>query len=119
LKQCAKDGFLSLHEDAFPTGHIYAYGARPTGAANALLAEMTPFGVTGSMKLEDGAMLCDGMSLNHHDGSFEDRLFHEGAAVCICTETPRIAHLDTRAEVNDRIIRALLVYVRSRMTVRL
>jgi predicted deacylase len=119
LKQCSKDAFLSLHEDGLPTGHIYAYGMRPTGAANALLAEMAPFGVTESMRLEDGAMLCDGMSLNHHDGSFEDRLFHEGSTVSICTETPRIASLDLRAEVNDRIVRALLTHVRSRTIVRL
>jgi predicted deacylase len=118
LKQCSKDAFLSLHEDGFPTGHAYAYGARPTGACSALLAEMRPFGITASMRLEDGAMLCDGMSLNHHDGSFEDRLFHEGTALCVCTETPRIAALELRAEVNDRIVRALLLHVGSRKAVR-
>lgn len=113
LKRCSKDAFLSLHEDGFSTGHAYAYGARPTGAASALLAEMSPFGVTPDRRIsENGAELRGGLSLNHHDGSFEDRLHHEGIPLCLVTETPRDANLDIRAEVNDRMIRALISYVK-------
>lgn len=115
LRQCARDAFLSLHEDGFPTGHAYAYGSRPTSAASAVLAEMPPFGITPDHRIsENGAELRGGLSLNHHDGSFEDRLHHEGVPVCIVTETPRGASLDTRAEVNDRMVRALLVHLRGR-----
>lgn len=114
LKQCSKDAFLSLHEDGFLTGHLYAYGAHPTGAANALLAEMASFGITRDHTIaEDGAQLRGGMSLNHHDGSLEDRLHHEGSQVTICTETPRLAPLDARAEANDRIIRAMLSHAKA------
>lgn len=116
LKQCSKDAFLSLHEDGLPTGHIYAYGVRPVSAANALLTEMTSFGVTPDHIMEDGANLCGGMSINHHDGSFEDRMFHEGSAICLCTETPRTANLDVRADVNARFIHTLLSHVKSLQT---
>ena len=112
LKQCSRDAFLSLHEDGFPTGHVYGYGARPAGAADALLAEMHPFGVTPNRIIsENGAELRSGLSLNHHDGSFEDRLHHEGAPLCLVTETPRTANPETRAEVNDRMVRALLLHL--------
>lgn len=119
LRQCSKDAFLSLHEDGFLTGHLYAYGAHPIGVANALLAEMVSLGITHDQTIsENGAHLHSGMSLNHHDGSLEDRLYHEGSIVCLCTETPRLAPLDARAETNDRIIRALLNYVKTSKTVR-
>jgi hypothetical protein len=112
LKQCSKDAFISLHEDGFQTGHIYGYGVRPQGAADALLAEMRPFGITPNHRIsENGAELRSGLSLNHHDGSFEDRLHHEGVPLCLVTETPRTANLEIRAEVNDRMIRALLLYL--------
>jgi hypothetical protein len=113
LKRCAKDAFLSLHEDGFPTGHAYAYGTRPAGAADALLAEMSPFGVTPDRRIsENGAELRAGLSLNHHDGSFEDRLYHEGTPLCLVTETPRTVNIEARAEVNDRMVRALLLHLR-------
>jgi len=114
LKQCAKDAFLSLHEDGFPTGHIYAYG-HPQGILDALLSEMAPFGVTTNRVIpENGAELQGGASFNHHDGSFEDRLHHEGVPLCLVTETPRTARLDIRAEANDRFVRTLLPHIRER-----
>jgi len=113
LKQMSGDLFLSLHEDGFPTAHAYAYGARPVSAANAALAEMVTFGITQDRTIsENSAQLHGGLSLNHHDGSFEDRLHHEGVPICLVTETPRGANINVRAEVNDRIIRALLLHVR-------
>ena len=113
LKPLAADGFLSLHEDLeFDRFYIYTFGTNsdPGPFSEALRSEESKvFEAYPDGPLE-GSVVRNGIIHNFHDGSFEDRLFHEGVKNTACTETPGPSDISIRVEVNARLSYAFVRY---------
>ena len=128
LIKLAKDGFLSLHED-YDERRFYIYdyekAKRPAALVRALVrAEKVLFPPIPDGILEqdwdtiDRRDVCikNGIVFNHHDGSFEDRLMHDGVSVAISTETPsKKETIENRIEMNANLIKVFAenVYIKA------
>lgn len=117
LKELAKDAFLSLHEDDETKGfYLYAIegkdedGTPSEMAKKVLAAGASHFGVIEDQKMEfpGGGYCRDGIVLNHHDGTLEDRMNSDGCPHSFATETPENAPMKERIEAVADVIRALL-----------
>ncbi len=106
LVQCARDGFLSLHEDVDCTEfYLYTFErsdspglfSKRLREAEACFFPPQPDGVI------EGSKVLDGIIFRHCDGSFEDRLFHEGVPRTACTETPGKLDFPIRVKANSAI----------------
>jgi hypothetical protein len=110
LKRLADDAFVSLHEDVEQeTFYLFTFerSAEPGPFTRALYqAERRFFEPHPDGILEDYSMK-GGLVYRACDGTFEDRLFHEGIPRTACTETPGRLDLDLRIEANAAIITAL------------
>lgn len=53
-----------------------------------------------------------GLIINRPDGSFEDRMFREGALYSMCTETPGKQSLKQRIALNVEIMNKIVVYAK-------
>lgn len=129
LVKLARDGFLSLHED-YDERRFYIYdyekGKRPSGLVKTLVrAEKVLFAPVADGVLEQDWATVDrrdvyiknGIVFNHHDGSFEDRLLHEGVAVAVSTETPsKKETIENRLEMNANLIKVFAEGVYHRAT---
>jgi hypothetical protein len=109
LMRLARDGFVSLHEDADRDKfYLFTFERTPEPGpftralyqAERRFFEPQPDGV-----LED-YVVKDGLIYRACDGTFEDRLFHEGLARTACTETPGRLDLPRRIAANRAIIQA-------------
>lgn len=119
LKNCAKDGFLSLHEDLAET-RFYVYGferlKEPGKFTKGLRNELGKFfekpldgedvsNDATRTKAEEEVEAKDGIVWCLCDGSFEDSLFHDGVNRAAVTETPgKEAKLETRIQANAAVI---------------
>jgi len=111
LKECAKGGFLSLHEDCDETMfYIYTFEATsfPGPFTQMLRSTEAHFFNSRPDGLCEGANLKDGVAFCHCDGSFEDFLFHEGSPRTACTETPGKLDLELRINANVALIDAFI-----------
>lgn len=123
LKNLAKDGFLSLHEDII-SREFYIYGFSKSGKPNSLIykirdKEMEFFKpISNNVKInEEGdteTYAKDGIVMNLHDGSFEDWLFHLGVPVSIVTETPGKARISKRIECGVALINEFIELAKRR-----
>jgi hypothetical protein len=109
LMRLARDGFVSLHEDPgldrfylFTFERLDAPGpfTRALHAAGRQFFEPHPGGPLDDYVVQDGVVF------RACDGTFEDRLFHEGLDRAACTETPGQLDLARRVEANVAIVRA-------------
>jgi predicted deacylase len=108
LVAAARDGVLSCHEDV-KTPHTYVYAFEPRSAPGAFsqalvrtAAEHFSLHPDGDV---DGAPIADGVVFNHHDGSFESWLAHEGVAVAACIETPGQEDFSRRVAAQATLMR--------------
>lgn len=119
LKNCAKDGFLSLHEDLSET-HFYVYGferlEKPGKFTLGLRNELSKYfkePLDGELvgndatrtRAEEEVLAKDGIVWRLCDGSFEDSLFHDGTNRCAVSETPgQEAKLEIRIQAGVAVI---------------
>jgi len=116
ILKCAKNGFLSLHEDPDETKfYVYTFEKtqEPDRLSKVLLDVENKFfkpypdgeiaGVNGE---PSGDIAHDGLILNEHDGSYEDYMFHRGVPMTSCTETPGKLDMSLRVKANVELIRA-------------
>jgi hypothetical protein len=120
------DCFLSMHED-FEEYRSYLFtfenskqpGIRTYKLRNVLgryfdLIEDEIIDKDGNVLLnatvvpEGGGHIKNGIAFGYHDGSFEDRLFHEGVPFTACTDTPEMEPFELRVEVNYKLILSVL-----------
>ena len=52
----------------------------------------------------------NGIGFNHHDGSFEDFMFHKGIPLTACTETPGLFNVKLRIRANALIVSNCVSY---------
>lgn len=123
LKPMAKDGYLSLHEDAREKRYyLYSFeeGSEPsefTLAMKAVLSQYFKACVDGDEVEVDSrrhkkVKVIDGIVHNYCDGSFDDWMFHLGVPRVIITETPGKYQLKRRIEAGraamDRFVELVL-----------
>ena len=112
LKQCAENGFLSLHETLDEKGFfLYFYGE--TSEYQDALDErdegkkffhIVPSGTkTYEPNCPDG-YIRQGIVHNMFDGSFEHRLSIDGVPICIVTETPGKESIENRITATVALI---------------
>lgn len=116
LMKSAKDGFLSMHEDeTVDKFYLYDYVAeekyKPSSFARAMRDEERKFFpmIEDYTKVnEEGdpnAVVYDGIVYHLCDGSFEDRLMHNGVPRAITVETPSLnIGLEKRVEAGVAMI---------------
>jgi hypothetical protein len=122
LRGAARDGFLSLHEyPALRYYYLYVYenASEPGKLTKLLLKTGTKeFGVVKKNKVVNSfndevneVDLKKGVSLNMHDGSFEDYLHELGVPFTACSETPIRASLEKRVKINQEIAKNFINYL--------
>jgi predicted deacylase len=117
LKGCSHDGFLSLHEDCDATEfYLYTFEQQdsPGDFSEALKEAEEVFFSPMPDGVVEGATVRGGVIFRSCDGSFEDRLFHEGIPYTACTETPGRLDLSLRIEANRRITEAFIRFLAGR-----
>lgn len=118
----ARDGFVSLHEDSGQSkSMVYSFENRKTVGPFSLMLinelgkhfEKCNDGVliSDDGELEEDTVIKNGISLNNHDGSFEDYLFHRGVPQTACTETPGKLDINLRIMANCEIIKGFINYI--------
>ena len=116
LKDLAKDGFISLHEDEdFEEFYLYTFekSDTPGGFSNMLReAEVKFFKPVPNGNVEKDEVI-NGIIYKACDGSFEDMMFHHGIPRTACTETPGKLDVNLRIEANLNIIKQSINYVSS------
>jgi len=110
-----QDGFLSLHED-IDQERFYCYtfepGAEPGPFSNMLRdTGCRCFGAVPDCADPDIGQVRNGIIYRHCDGSFEDRLFHEGVPRTACTETPGKRQFTSRVDANRAIVNSFVDYM--------
>jgi hypothetical protein len=107
----ARDGFLAIHED-WEEHRFYLYSFEPTnrpGPRTMLIRdEGQRFFPLVSDGIVEGALISDGVVFKKCDGSFEDRLHHDGVPFAVCAELPGIPPIDRRVECGVAIIHTFL-----------
>jgi hypothetical protein len=111
LKELGRDGFLSLHEDEdYEEFYLYTFEDRGAPGPFSLAlreAERAHFRQVPDGRIDEGQVR-DGILFRECDGSFEDRLFHEGVPRTACTETPGRLALARRIAANAAIADAFV-----------
>lgn len=109
IKDLAKDGFISLHEDV-EVDKFYIYTFEdfevPGPFSNMLRKEEQKYFQAYPDGVLEGGFVSDGVIFRYCDGSFEDLLFHEGIPRTACTETPGLLSIESRIRANTGIITA-------------
>lgn len=109
LVTLAGDGFVSLHEDEnMERFFIYTFERHeePGPFTQMLLGVEHRFFEPVPDGLVEDVVVTGGVAYRHHDGSFEDLLFHRGVPRTACTETPGKADLALRVEANRALVEA-------------
>jgi len=90
LKDCARDGFLTVHEDEENKGtYAYAYGQKSVILAQQMLdPSMFPIGDWVITSRSETMEIKNGIIADYSDGSFENLLYESGVPISICTEVP-------------------------------
>ena len=107
LLDLAADGFLSLHEDIeMERFYLYTFENRPEPGSftTALVTAGSEFFEPVADGIVEGDECRGGVIYRQCDGSFEDRLFHEGVPRTACTETPGMLPLARRVAANGRLL---------------
>lgn len=115
IKASAKDGFLSLHEDATSEKfYLYTFERTPEPGTftHSLRDEEAKFfkdPLDGELVTTDacsgkGVLVENGIVYRLCDGSFEDWLFHEGTVRAAVTETPGKFKLKERVNASMALI---------------
>lgn len=90
LKECARDGFLTLHEDEENKGsYLYTFGNNISVQSKMLQAVTQYFPILSGKIVTRGEKknVKDGIVRDDHDGSFEDLLSRD-VPISVCTEVP-------------------------------
>jgi hypothetical protein len=116
LKRLATDVFISLHEDGdMKEFYMYVYeGDVPSELTKVLLdVGVEHFGMLKDQKINEPGKgtTKDGLVVNEHDGSFEDKLREQGCAHSYATETPMKRPMDERIRCSVELIDALVKHV--------
>jgi len=110
LVALGKDGFVSLHEDENLEDRFFIYTferhEEPGPFTQMLLGVERRFFEPVPDGLVEDVVVVGGVAYRHHDGSFEDLLFHRGVPRTACTETPGKTDLALRVEVNQALVEA-------------
>ena len=120
IKEIAKDGFLTMHEDD-TKNKFYLYSTREKGTSEELENKMVEVGAEtfGTFEKEiiekipkrEAATIINGVARNILDGSYEDYLFRkEGIPMCFVTETPSKKEFYKRVWVNMKLIKMFIEY---------
>ncbi len=107
LTLLARDGFVSLHEDVELTQfYLYTFedSDAPGSFSRLLRDEQAKYFEPVPDGEVEGSLIRDGIIYRECDGSFEDRLFHEGVPRAACTEMPGKCELGLRVRANANII---------------
>ena len=116
LRDLARDGFLSLHEDT-ETHQFYLYTFENTAVPGAfsemLRSAESEFFEACPDGMVEGASVSRGIVFRFCDGSFEDLMFHAGIPSTAATETPGLLPLARRVDANGHIIKAFVDYFQS------
>ena len=107
---CAKDGFLTLHED-YERTKFYLYANEHHAQPKAFTKHMVNAGASMCPILPDGdyeeGIVRDGVIFNAYDGSFESLLFFKnGIPRTATTETPGKLDFAFRVKMSSRLIDA-------------
>ncbi len=106
LLEIGRDGFISLHEDnEMRSFYLFTFEKAESPGAFSLELKATeeryfprvPDGMV------EGSHVKEGIVFRECDGSFEDRMFHEGVPKTACTETPGLYPMDTRVDANHAL----------------
>lgn len=109
LISLAEKSFISLHEDCDLTKfYVYTFERTLGPFSKKLLEIESRFFSPASKKEIPDQPLINGLIYNFCDGSFEDRLYHEGVPHTACTETPGKERLDVRVTANAAIIDGMI-----------
>lgn len=106
LLQAGRDGFVSLHEDnEMATFYIFTFEHSEVPGRFSL--ELRETEERFFQRIADGIVedshVKEGIVFRECDGSFEDRLFHEGVPKTACTETPGLQPIDKRVTANREL----------------
>ena len=116
LKQASSNGFLTLHEDCDEKRfYLFTFeNSEKPGpfTTNLFETERQFFEPITEDVLDDPKYgiryFADGVCFNDCDGTFEDRLFHEGVPYVACTETPGLQSIESRILANVALIQAFI-----------
>ena len=113
LSQCARHGFLTLHEDGSLTDTFYLISNDRTETSNETLARLMSAGQQFFNRQPDGLhhehFITEGCGSWFCDSSFEDMLSHDGVKRLYVLETPSNATVESRARTAASIARAFIV----------
>ncbi|MBU0534832.1 MAG: N-acetyl-L-ornithine deacetylase ArgE [Patescibacteria group bacterium] len=114
LLSCAKDCFISLHEEPAEKDGFYLYTFENSKTPGKFTQTLLDVGTQQFQIIKDceieGSIIKDGLSFNEHDGTFEDFMFSRGVPKCACTETPGKNDINKRVETNRLIIKSTADY---------
>lgn len=102
--------FVSLHEDddTEKEFYLYSFGDKKYGQelieTGCRYFPILPDGSYGQYQKPDDFTIEKGAAHNHHDGSCEDFMSHQGCQFSCCTETPSHQPLSKRIKCNTEII---------------
>lgn len=107
--------FHSLHEDVDEKRfYLYNFEKKEEKIYRGIIKlAKTFFPINNSRKIyKDPAV--NGMIINRQDGSFEDRLFRDGAIYSMCTETPGKQSIKKRVELSVAIMKLVINFIHDR-----
>jgi len=117
LKQMARDGFISLHEDIDEKRfylYTFEHSDSPSDFSEVLLQTASEFFEIKVDGVIESQTILNGLIFNACDGSFEDFLYHQGIPKTACTETPGQLDINRRINANANIINAIIKLLISR-----
>lgn len=102
--------FHALHED-LDEYFFYLYNFE--NKEEKIYRDIIPLGkelfpINKSAKISNYSI--NGLIINHQDGSFEDRMFRDGAHYSMCTETPGKQLLEERISLNFKIMNKVIEF---------
>lgn len=109
LLELAQTSFVSLHEDCDCTEfYVYTFEATKGAFSQKLIDIESRFFTAIADSAIPDQPLKDGLIYNFCDGSFEDRMHHEGVPHTACTETPGKLPLALRVAANSAIVEGVI-----------
>ena len=100
--------FISLHEDAKIEKEFYIYTFGDKKYEEPLLKVGKQYFPILKEKMCYGTLIKNGIGYNHHDGTAEDLMFHQGCVFSCCTETSTHQPIEKRMDcAKDLILKAI------------
>lgn len=104
--------FHALHEDKEQDGfYIYNFERKKEKIYRDILEMAPKYFPVNTGKIIDSNPALEGLITNKHDGSFEDRIFCDGARYSMCTETPRKKSFTKRVKLTLEIMNKVVDFV--------